>query len=110
MDLRLVLRSFGLARSLPWENDEPIREELFGVERLEDHARSLALAQAIASRPTRGLSLTARLADNEAVLRSAFRTTVRAVAADAAITPAAEWLIDNFHLCPSSDPLAQSAA
>ena len=53
MDLRLVLRSFGLARSLPWENDEPIREELFGVERLEDHARSLALAQAIASRPDR---------------------------------------------------------
>ena len=98
MDLRLVLRSLGMTRSLPWENDEPIREELFGVERLEDHARSLAHAQASASGPNRGLSLTARLGDNEAVLRDAFRTTIRAVAADAAITPAAEWLIDNFHL------------
>ena len=29
----------------PWE-ERPIREELFGVERLEEHARSLAAAQA----------------------------------------------------------------
>ena len=98
MDVRATLRLIGMARSSPWKNDEAIREELFGAERLEDHARSLARAQAIASRLTRGPSLTARLADNEAVLRNAFRTTIRAVAADMAITPAAEWLIDNFHL------------
>ena len=97
-DLQAVLRRLGLERSSPWSSAEPVREELFGVERLEDHARSLAHAQATASGPTRGLSLTARLSDNEAILRKAFRTTIHAVKADIAITPAAEWLIDNFHL------------
>ena len=40
------------SRSIPWFSDEPIREELFGVERLEDHARSLARAQATSARPS----------------------------------------------------------
>ena len=34
----------------PWDSEAPIREELFSVERLEAHARSLAIAQTIASR------------------------------------------------------------
>ena len=53
-------------RPAPWFSDEPIREELFGTERLEDHARSLARAQATSAIPTRGVSLNARLADNNA--------------------------------------------
>ncbi|KAB7644501.1 glycosyl transferase [Polymorphobacter fuscus] len=81
-----------------WYGEEPIREEMFGVERLEDHARSLARAQVVASGTVRGVSLKERLADNEHVLRQAYRTTVAAAEADSAITPAAEWLIDNFHL------------
>ena len=36
----------------PWHNREPVREELFSVERLEEHARSLAVAQRVA--PTLG--------------------------------------------------------
>jgi len=40
-------------RSSPWDNQEPIREELFSVERLEEHARSLALAQIVSSRTTK---------------------------------------------------------
>jgi cyclic beta-1,2-glucan synthetase len=50
--------------SSPWNNQDPIREELFSVERLEEHARSLALAQAVASRTSRGQPLARRLADN----------------------------------------------
>jgi cyclic beta-1,2-glucan synthetase len=82
----------------PWDNGEPIREELFSVERLEEHARSLATAQPIASERTKGLPLAARLADNGAVLLAAYRTLSKAAQERRAITPAAEWLIDNYHV------------
>ena len=80
-----------------WDNQEPIREELFGVERLEEHARSLALAQIVTSRTTRGQPLARRLAENGAVLLEAYRSIVKAINEGRAITPAAEWLIDNYH-------------
>ena len=82
----------------PWDSEQPIREELFSVERLEAHAKSLAVAQTVASRPTRGLPLAARLADNSTVLLSAYRSIVKAIDDGRQITPAGEWLIDNFHL------------
>ena len=82
----------------PWDSERPIREELFSVERLEAHAKSLAVAQGVASRPTRGLPLAARLSDNGAVLLSAYRSIVKAIDDGRQITPAGEWLIDNFHL------------
>ena len=85
-------------RPSPWDNEQPIREELFSVERLETHAKSLALAQTITSRPTRGRPLASRLADNAKVLLSAYRLIVNAIGRGRQITPAGEWLIDNFHL------------
>ena len=94
----MMLERFLSQRPSPWFGDEPIREELFGVERLEDHARSLARAQGINPRLTRGVSLNARLADNEAQLRQTFRMTMLGVKTQTPITPAAEWLVDNFHL------------
>ena len=57
----------------PWDNETPIREELFSLERLETHARSLAVAQIVAAKATRGVPLSARLADNGAVLLAAYR-------------------------------------
>ena len=60
--------------------------------------KSLAVAQTVASRPTGGLPLAARLADNGAVLLSAYRSIVKAIEDGRQITPAGEWLIDNFHL------------
>ena len=82
----------------PWDDEKPIREELFGVERLQSHARSLAVAQKVADKPTRGRPLAGRLADNGAVLLSVYRSIVAATDDGRAITPAAEWLIDNYHL------------
>ena len=82
----------------PWDSEQPIREELFSVERLEAHAKSLAVAQTVASRPTSGLPLAARLADNSTVLLAAYRSIVKAIDDGRQITPAGEWLIDNFHL------------
>ena len=94
-----TLRFLGFSRKAsPWDSEHPIREELFSVERLEAHAKSLAVAQSVASRPTRGLPLAARLADNSKVLLSAYGSIVTAIDDGRQITPAGEWLIDNFHL------------
>ena len=82
----------------PWDDAAPIRAELFSVERLEEHARSLAAAQPETLRKVKGVSLAKRIADNEAVLLAAYRDIAEAVDEGAAITPAAEWLIDNFHV------------
>jgi cyclic beta-1,2-glucan synthetase len=87
----------GVASS-PWDSPAPIREELFGIERLEDHARSLAAAQTIERNPPRGYQLAHRLRDNAAALLASYRSTVEALEKAEAITPAAEWLVDNYHL------------
>ncbi len=92
-------RFLGFSRKAsPWDSEQPIREELFSVERLESHAKSLAIAQTVAPHATRGLPLAGRLADNSVVLLSAYRSIVKAIDDGRAITPAGEWLIDNYHL------------
>ena len=82
----------------PWADEEVIREELFSVERLEQHAESLAAAQSVSSRPERGRPLAKRVLDNDKTLLDAYRVIAAAIADKRPITPAAEWLIDNFHL------------
>ena len=81
-----------------WASDTPIRSELFSAERLEQHAESLATAQRIARRPGIGRPLAARLRDNDRALLDAYRTIAKSTHDDDPITPAAEWLVDNFHV------------
>jgi len=87
-----------LAAAPPWADGEVIREELFSVERLEQHAGSLAAAQSVSSQPEKGLPLSTRIRDNDKVLLEVYRVIAAAIADKRPITPAAEWLIDNFHL------------
>jgi cyclic beta-1,2-glucan synthetase len=82
----------------PWNSQEPLREELFSVERLEEHARSLAAAQPVTPKPAKVHPLAGRLVDNGAVLLDAYRTIAKAISEGHAITPAAQWLIDNYHV------------
>ena len=81
-----------------WAGDEVIREELFSVERLEQHAESLAAAQSVSSQPETGRPLTKRVRDNDEALLEAYRVIAAAIKGKRPITPAAEWLIDNFHV------------
>ena len=76
----------------------PIRSELFSVERLEQHAESLATAQRIAPKLKLGRPLVQRLHDNSRVLTEAYRAIVKTTYAHQPITPGAEWLLDNFHV------------
>lgn len=75
-----------------------MREELFGPERLDRHARTLAAAQpvAVVSVPVR--SLRHRLDDNTAALLLAYAAIAGDVQAGESVAPAAEWLLDNYHL------------
>ncbi len=95
----LASRVFGRARYASYGEDEhPIRSELFSAERLEQHARSLAANQPVHKSTIAGKSLVTRLRDNERVLLYAYRTITKTADESRSATPAAEWLLDNFHL------------
>ncbi|HZN02627.1 MAG TPA: glycosyl transferase, partial [Candidatus Polarisedimenticolia bacterium] len=77
---------------------EPIRAEVFGIERLEQHAESLAAAHRTPGTPPRGRPLLSRVRDNAHVLLAGYRSIAETVMAKQEITPAAEWILDNFHV------------
>ncbi len=64
----------------------------------ECFAQSLAVAQTVTAKPTRGRRLAGRLAENASVLLESHRIIAKATDEGCATTPAAEWLIDNYHL------------
>src|SRR5712692_11517091 len=70
--------------------EEPIRAELFGIERLEQHAESLAAAHRTTERPPRGRNLLPRVRANARVLLAGYRNIAETVLAKHEITPAAE--------------------
>ncbi len=86
------------SRSPPWIDTAPVRAELFGVERLEQHAQSLAAAQPVTKKPPAVLALHTRLDDNAAVLLAAYRASATELGSGRDVEPAAEWLLDNYHL------------
>ncbi len=77
-----------------------IRSELFGTQRFEEHGRSLAQAQAVRTSCNWGESLSffPRVQDNIATLRQAYDYIATLSQSGQYVTPAAEWLLDNFHL------------
>jgi cyclic beta-1,2-glucan synthetase len=92
-----IPRIFASSRKSP-APEQAIRAELFSVERLEQHAASLAAAQHVVPGHGRGRPIAPRLIENARVLRKAYSDIVRATKAAQPISPAAEWLLDNFHV------------
>jgi hypothetical protein len=80
----------------PGGNNLPVRDAIFSLERLEQHAQELAGTQTLLSDPRRGRGLSRRVRDNARVLTESYRSIVAAIRAERSITPAAEWLVDNF--------------
>ena len=91
-------RSVKRALSGQTPGDEPISAELFSVERLEHFAESLAADQAVVAAPSTGISLRGRLRENAAVLNAAYCTLIAGARHTPVVTPAAAWLMDNFHI------------
>jgi len=79
------------------DDSEPLRAELFSAEQMAQFGKTLALSHKLAGTRSRD-RLLSRLADNEDVLISVCRLLTQAVNVNHRITPAAEWLLDNFHL------------
>ncbi len=65
---------------------------------LKQHAESLATAQTVTEEMSRGRPLIPRVLDNGRVLLNSYRFIARAIQEQHTITPAAEWLVDNFHI------------
>src|SRR5579859_6070613 len=85
------------AQSL-WDDSAPIREELLSVERIEEQAKNLALGQTVSASPVKGRSLAGRLSENAAILLQSHKLVAKAIEEGREITPAAEWLLDNYYL------------
>jgi cyclic beta-1,2-glucan synthetase len=76
----------------------PIRAEIFGLERFAQHGRSLGDTHRGAVAYAGSPAFFPRLRDNIAALRSAHRYIGQQASTGYDISPAAEWLLDNFHL------------
>jgi len=70
---------------------------LFSSKQLEDYGRTLAQSHVLSS-TRHPETLLARLAENEQVLIKARELSLRAIKREHRITPAAEWLLDNYYL------------
>ncbi len=94
--LNAFRRRRAAARTRP-EQEPALRAELFSTEQMEQHGRALAGQHRLSARVSMD-SLLARLDDNEAVLTDTCERLTDATRKRRRITPAAEWLLDNFYL------------
>ncbi|MGE5275853.1 MAG: GH36-type glycosyl hydrolase domain-containing protein [Acidobacteriota bacterium] len=76
----------------------PIRAELFSAEHLEQFAATLAAEQLVHPRKRRGRRLLPRLRENARVLIRSQRAIAEASRQTRTVSPAAEWLLNNFHI------------
>jgi cyclic beta-1,2-glucan synthetase len=101
MDISEVRRM--LAVTFPWprksaESEEPIRAELFSADRLEQYAESLIASLPVSEEPGPTQDLPALASRNGRVLLDCYGAIAEAARQRRAITPAAEWVLDNFHV------------
>ncbi len=94
--LEAFRRRRAAARTRP-EQEPALRAELFSIEQMERHGRALAAQHRLSARSSMDLLLE-RLADNEAVLAHTCERLTGATRKRRRVTPAGEWLLDNFYL------------
>src|SRR5215218_11039966 len=78
-------------------DEKPFQAEFFSVERLEQYAQTLAAEHKTVTRKGHA-QLLPRLEDNGRKLEAAYKALVNALQEGRAISPAAEWLVDNYHI------------
>ena len=77
---------------------EPIRAELFGPARFEQHGRSLGASHQAGPAGWGRATFYPRLQSNVRTLRAAFDYIALDAQQGHDVSPAAQWLLDNFHL------------
>ena len=78
--------------------EPPIRSEIFGLQRFSQHGRSLGETHRAAVADSGATTFFPRLQSNIRVLREAHAYIGLQASTGYDISPAAEWLLDNFHL------------
>ncbi len=77
-------------------SEPPLRRDILSLESLEQHGRDIAAQHQVDQRPGDATSLQERVAINEARIQAAAAAFGADVRDGRAITPAAEWLLDNL--------------
>ena len=80
-----------------YADEKPFQAEFFSVERLEQFAQVLAAKHKTVTRKGRA-ELLPRLEDNGRKLEASYKALVEALRQGRTISPAAEWLVDNYHI------------
>jgi cyclic beta-1,2-glucan synthetase len=83
--------------SLRRYTEEPFRSELFSSDQMDRHGKVLAKSHKI-QKGNPVDKLLKRLEDNERTLLEVRNLLVESLRTDKTITPASEWLLDNFYL------------
>ncbi len=78
--------------------EPPLRSELFSADQMEQHGKVLANRHTLGTSRIPDQHLLARLAENEIFLLEVHNLLTETVKEDQQITPAGEWLLDNFYL------------
>ena len=91
---RLRGTGFGNARL---EDEQPLRSELFSSSQMEQHGKILAAAHTLSTDHSPE-QLLCRLGENENVLHKVRDLLTEGVKENQRVTPAGEWLLDNFYL------------
>ncbi len=103
----IINESLSMIKSHLWENnilqkyangEPPLRSELFSTEQMEQYGKTLAGVHILGPKVIPQQQLLSRLAENESILQEVHDLISEAVKANRQITPAGEWLLDNFYL------------
>jgi cellobiose phosphorylase len=89
-----------------YKAEEPLRSELLSSQQLEQHSHALANAHEISAKQYPD-ALLLRLASNEKILLEVRNLLTESVKSNNPVTPAGEWLLDNFYLIEEQIRLAK---
>jgi len=92
----IFIREGGVARQYAGD-ERPLRSKLFSADQMVQHGKTLASSHRVGLERAPD-QLLARLAENEGVLLEVRNLLADAVKANRRITPAGEWLLDNFYI------------
>ena len=102
---RIINESLHHLKSRLWEEDmsqkyrggePPLSSELFSAEQMEQYGKTLAGLHVLGPKVIPDQQLLSRLAENEEILLEVHDLVSEAVKSNRQITPAGEWLLDNF--------------
>jgi cyclic beta-1,2-glucan synthetase len=77
---------------------EPLREEVFSVEGLEQYASVLAEELTVYARSKKGRSLNPIIEKHSKDLNATYKVLAEAIREQQPVSPAAEWIVDNYHV------------